>query len=69
MKPGKDSHPNGPVLWCLVCRATAGTSPEDLLQYARFGWPRCCEKAMCYYVRPATPPELITPVVSPRENP
>jgi hypothetical protein len=39
------------LLWCSACGRTQVCSADDLLGYARDGWPRCCNDVMAYFVR------------------
>ncbi len=36
------------LLWCSACGRRVTCSPEDLLRYARHGWPDCCGQVMGY---------------------
>lgn len=48
------------VLRCNACAQTKNVSPDEMLQYAKSEWPRCCEEVMTLLVpntsRP-TPPD------------
>jgi hypothetical protein len=48
------------VLRCNGCAQTKPVTPEDLLQYAKTAWPRCCNEVMTLLVPSAsrsTPPD------------
>ena len=38
------------VLRCNACAQTKSVSPDEMLQYAKTQWPRCCEEVMTLLV-------------------
>ncbi len=43
------------LLWCIHCGRTEARSPDDMLLYARHGWPECCGRVMSYFALPPAP--------------
>jgi hypothetical protein len=44
------------LLWCATCGRTDERTRGEVAQFARDGWPRCCDAALSYLARPPAPP-------------
>lgn len=57
--PPPEQKPLRITLWCSVCGLSHTYTSEQMDEYVKSGWPKCCGQTMNFF--PADPPETTNP--------